>query len=96
MEDMLIGTDSDFVCPSLGSWPHPDLCELYYTCYYQEPPYLWQCRQTFLYDQNQKECISAELVDCGDRVSPSSELLKTYLWEPFFYQILSFIKYILR
>ncbi len=70
--DNLIGPDPDFVCPGYGIWPHPVQCELYYTCYFTEPTYLWKCSGTLLFDLRYDGCNYPELTDCGDRIRPGS------------------------
>lgn len=70
---MIVGEDPDFKCPGYGAWPHPERCELYYTCYLGEPTYVWQCRKDYLFDTNYYGCNFPELTDCGDRLRPGGE-----------------------
>ncbi len=70
--DNLIGTDSDFECPSYGLHPHPLYCNWYYTCYYEEPPYIWECTGAFLFDIINGKCNNPELTFCGNRTIQNS------------------------
>lgn len=76
MKNDLVGVDLDFNCPGLGVWPHPVLCEQYYTCYYNEPTYLWRCSGNSLFDIAHYGCNYPELTDCGDRISPDDSSKK--------------------
>lgn len=62
---------SDFNCPTGHSiYPHPQRCELYYTCYNTEPTYLWQCRSNLLFDLVYNGCNWPEQTYCGNRTRP--------------------------
>lgn len=68
VRDNLIRPDPHFWCPSDGVWPHPFQCNLYYTCYLDNPAYLWKCRDGLLYDLLHGSCNLPSLTICGDRV----------------------------
>ncbi|XP_057371454.1 probable chitinase 10 [Daphnia carinata] len=62
---------SDFKCPTGHSiYPHPERCELYYTCYNTEPTYLWQCRSNLLFDLVYDGCNWPDQTYCGNRTRP--------------------------
>jgi len=62
---------SDFKCPpGYVIYPHPQQCELYYTCYNTEPTYLWQCRSNLLFDLVYDGCNWPEQTYCGNRTRP--------------------------
>lgn len=71
-KDILIGIDTDFECPSYGTHQHPLYCDWYYTCYYEESAYLWECRGDLLFQSSDGKCNYPELTDCGDRIRPNS------------------------
>lgn len=66
---------SDFQCPPGHSiYPHPQQCELYYTCYNTEPTYLWQCRSNLLFDLVYDGCNWPEQTYCGNRTRPDQSM----------------------
>lgn len=70
---------SDFKCPTGHSiYPHPQRCELYYTCYNTEPTYLWQCRSNLLFDLVYNGCNWPEQTYCGNRTRPGGKYCFTF------------------
>lgn len=62
---------SDFKCPTgYTVYPHPQQCELYYTCYNTQPTYLYQCRGNLLFDLVYDGCNWPEQTYCGNRTRP--------------------------
>lgn len=75
--DVNLGIDQNFLCPGYGVYPHPQYCELYYTCYYGEPTYLWHCNSNWLFDLTYNGCNFPEQTDCGNRVRPDASSTTT-------------------
>nr|SVE89198.1 EOG090X04G3 [Daphnia sinensis] len=79
--DIEIGPDPTFVCPpNTTVAPHPERCELYYTCYPGYPVTLWQCYSDYLFDLKYSGCNFPMEVDCGTRKRPAANLSK---WDRF-------------
>nr|SVE73492.1 EOG090X04G3 [Daphnia atkinsoni] len=69
--DIEIGPDPTFQCPpNTPIAPHPDNCELYYTCYPGYPVTLWKCYSDYLFDLTYSGCNFPIEVDCGVRKRP--------------------------
>nr|SVE70983.1 EOG090X04G3 [Daphnia similis]SVE71614.1 EOG090X04G3 [Daphnia similis]SVE72246.1 EOG090X04G3 [Daphnia similis] len=69
--DIEIGPDPTFICPpNTPVAPHPEKCELYYTCYPGYPVTLWQCYSDYLFDLTYSGCNYPIEVDCGERKRP--------------------------
>ncbi|KZS18201.1 putative Obstructor-G, partial [Daphnia magna] len=69
--DIEIGPDPTFICPpNTPVAPHPEKCELYYTCYPGYPVTLWQCYSDYLFDLTYSGCNYPIEVDCGVRNRP--------------------------
>uniref|UniRef100_A0A0P6FQI5 Uncharacterized protein n=1 Tax=Daphnia magna TaxID=35525 RepID=A0A0P6FQI5_9CRUS len=69
--DIEIGPDPTFQCPpNTPIAPHPERCELYYTCYAGYPVTLWQCYSDYLFDLRYSGCNFPYDTDCGDRLRP--------------------------
>lgn len=84
VRDNLIRPDPHFWCPSDGVWPHPFQCNLYYTCYLDNPAYLWKCRDGLLYDLLHGSCNLPSLTICGDRVRSGISEYHAPILTPFF------------
>uniref|UniRef100_A0A0P5LZ31 Chitin-binding type-2 domain-containing protein n=1 Tax=Daphnia magna TaxID=35525 RepID=A0A0P5LZ31_9CRUS len=71
--DIEIGPDPTFQCPpNTPVAPHPERCELYYTCYAGYPVTLWQCYSDYLFDLRFSGCNFPYDTDCGNRLQPNS------------------------
>lgn len=65
LEDIEIGVDNSFHCPAdVQVTPHPNNCELYYTCSPGSPTTLWQCAPGYAFDPIYNECTSSYVADC--------------------------------
>lgn len=74
VRDTNLGVDPNFQCPVGSSIaPHPQRCDLYYTCYGGQPVYLWQCRDNLLYDLTYNGCNWPEQTYCGNRTVPGGQ-----------------------
>jgi hypothetical protein len=73
--DIELGPDPSFQCPpGTPVAPHPEKCELYYTCYPGLPVTLWQCYSNYLFDLTYSGCNYPQVTDCEDRRSPGSSI----------------------
>lgn len=71
--DYIVGEDPNHRCqPGVPVEPHPEHCEWYYTCYANEPTYIWHCYSNYLFDLRYFGCNFPEQTDCGNRPKPNT------------------------
>ena len=69
--DINLGEAPDFNCNGVdGALPHPAKCDLYYLCWQDFVPTLWQCRDNLVFDLVYSGCNYQQYTDCGDRIPP--------------------------